>query len=411
MERRKKLRIVCVFLAVLLFALSGCSKNGQGNGPTGEPNQENPGKENPNDKSPEENRHENETPGSANPGEDTTGEDTTGEDNPGDTEAPVVMRGDYSDKVLDRSLVDGKFAVYFLGSDVVYTSYSYSQKAGDCVLLIAPDGTTMLYDCGKPISAAYYVYALQQLGIKKIDYFVNTHPHVDHCGGFALIARYFDIGQVYLPCAVDAYEHPQSQGGSTVAMMNTIKELGIPYSYLKEGDSFPFSSDINVKVYNPPEDMDFDNINPNEWSLVLKFVYKNSSVLLAGDCGNNEAKLGRASESVLAARYGSELQADVSKCNHHGDGNVNGNTMAGSKEWISTVNSKIFVAQNNQFTDEKNFFMHTSTGASVFHNGLDGTVLVYTSGDGTYEVQVEMERNNPDYFGSIGATEGHKTVQ
>ena len=321
------------------------------------------------------------------------------------------MRGEYSNKVLDRSLTEGKFAVYFLGSDVLYSSYSYTQRGGDCVLLIAPDGTTMLYDCGKPISAAYYVYALQQLGIKKIDYFVNSHPHVDHMGGFSLISRYFDIGHVYLPCAVDAYENPETQGGSATVMMNIIKERKIPYSYLTEGDSFQFSSDINVKVYNPPADLDFDNINANEWSLVLKFVYKNSSVLLGGDCGDNEAKLGRATETELVAKYGSELHADVSKCNHHGDGNVNGNTKAGSKGWISAVNSKIYVAQNNQFTDEKNFFMHTATGASVFHNGLDGTVLVYTAGDGTYEVQVEAERNNAAYFGDAGTVDGHKTVK
>ena len=321
------------------------------------------------------------------------------------------MRGEYSDKVLDRSLVEGKFAVYFLGSDVMYTSYSYTQRGGDSVLLIAPDGTTMLYDCGKPVSAAYVVYALQKLGVKKIDYFVNSHPHVDHCGGFTLVARHFDIGQVYLPCAVDAYENPESQGGSVMAMMDTIKERNIPYSYLAEGDSFQFGPDISVKVYNPPSDMDFGNINANEWSLALKLVYKNASVLLAGDCGNNEAKMGRASESVLVAKYGSELESDVSKCNHHGDGNVNGNTKAGSKEWVNTVNSKIYVAQNDQFTDEKNFFTHTASGASVFHNGLDGTVLVYTAGDGTYEVQVEAERSNADYFGSTGTTDGHKTVK
>lgn len=326
-------------------------------------------------------------------------------------ENTVYMRAQYADKVLDRSKVEGKFAVYFMGSDVHYTSYSYTQKGGDSVFLIAPDGTTMLYDCHKPISTAYVVYALQQLGVEKIDYYVNSHPHVDHMGGFSLIARYFEIGHMYVPGAKEAYENPETEGGSVATMMKEIKELGIPYSYLVEGDSFKFSSDIDVKVYNPPADMDFKNIDANEWSLLLKFVYKDSSVLLGGDLGNNEPKLGRASESELVAKYGSELQADVSKCNHHGDGNVNGNTMAGSKEWIAAVNSKIYVASNSQFTDEKNYFTHTASGAEVYHTGLDGTVLVYTSGDGIYDVQLEMERNNSEYFGSTGAEDGHVTVK
>lgn len=362
MRERKSLRIVSIVLIILLLCLSGCGQTGQ---------------ELASDK----------------------GEET------------VFMKYDYSDKVLDRSQVEGKFAVYFLGSDVHYSSYSYSQKGGDSVLLIAPDGTTMLYDCTKPISAAYVVYALQELGIEKIDYFVNSHPHVDHMGGFPLVARYFDIGHVYFPGAIDAYENPATQGGSCVAMMKELKEKNIPYSYLVEGDSLEFTSDIQVKVYNPPADLDFDNIDGNEWSLVLKFIYKDASVLLGGDCGNNKDKLGRATEDELVAKYGNELQADVSKANHHGDGNVNGNTQAGTKGWIAATASKIYVASNTQFTDEKNWLLHKVTGAATYHTGLDGTVLIYTTGDGTYDVQLEMERNNPEYFGDTGAKDGHVTIK
>lgn len=372
MKVKKCLRIVSVFMALLLLLLTGCNKAGQEETLSGK-----------------------------------TDQNATAENG----ESTVYMRADYSDKLLDRSKVEGKFAVYFLGSDVLYSSYSYTQKGGDSVFLIAPDGTTMLYDCGKPIDSAYVVYALQQLGVEKIDYFVNSHPHVDHMGGFRLISRYFEIGHIYVPGAKEAYENPETEGGSAAAMMEEIKEKGIPYSYLVEGDSFKFSSAIDVKVYNPPADMDFANIDGNEWSLLLKFVYKDSSVLLGGDLGNNEAKLGRASETELVAKYGSELQADVSKSNHHGDGSVNGNTMAGSKDWINTVKSKIYVACNTQFTDEKNYFTHVASGAEVYHTGLDGSVLVYTSGDGTYDVQLEMERNNPDYFGNTGAKDGHVTVK
>lgn len=372
MRKRNRLRIVSVFLTILILCLSGCHQTEQ---------------------------------------KETALVQGTESDSGATGEETVYMRYDYSDKVLERSQVDGKFAIYFLASDVHYSSYSYTQKGGDSVLLIAPDGTTLLYDCSKPISTAYVVYALQQLGIEKIDYFVNSHPHVDHMGGFSLVARYFDIGHVYFPGAKDAYEHPETQGGSCAAMMDEIKTRNIPYSYLVEGDSFQFSSDIQVKVYNPPADLDFDNIDANEWSLALKFVYKEASVLLAGDCGNNKDKLGRATEHELVAKYGSELQADVSKCNHHGDGNVNGNTKAGTKEWIAATNSKIYVACNDQFTDEKNWLLHKATGAATYHTGLDGTVLVYTSGDGTYDVQLEMERNNSEYFGSTDAEAGHLTVK
>lgn len=395
MKRRKWIRRVSILMAVLLLFLTGCGQKKQDGNHSSKSDKTNIG----------ENKAEEDNDGDDGAESKENGENKVNE------KVSVFMRAAYSDKVLDRSQVKGEFAVYFLGSDVLYNSYTYTQRGGDSVLLIAPDGTTMLYDCLKPVSAAYVVYALQKLGIEKIDYFVNSHPHVDHMGGFSLLTRYIEIGHVYLPGAKAAYENPETLGGSCYTMMREIKERNIPYSYLVEGDSFKFSKDINVKVYNPPADLAFDSMNENEWSLALKFVYKKASVVLAGDCGNNKDKLGRSTEAELAAKYGSELQADLSKCNHHGDGNVNGNTKAGSKEWIAATNSKIYVASNNQFTDEKNWFMHRATGAEVYHTGLDGTIRVSTSGDGTYDVQVEMDRNNPDYFGDTGAKNGHVKVK
>ncbi len=405
MGRKKRFRFVCVFLVLLLLFLSGCTAAGQESGSGSGSQQENGS--NDNQKKDEEGNKDpdnEETDNNKEPkGEDPDSEKT-------DSKTVLYGGGAYSDIILDRSLTEGKFAVYFFRTDANYSSYTGSAKGGDSVLLIAPDGTTMLYDCSTVLNDAYIVYALQQLGIEKLDYFVNSHPHLDHLGGFSLLARYIKIGHVYMPIGEEAYNDVTVEGGFPTLFMETIKEYGIPYSALSEGDTFQFSPDISVKVYNPPADLDLENVDENEWSLALKFVYKNASVLLAGDCGNNEAKLGRATESELVAKYGSELQADVSKMNHHGDGDVSGNTKAGSAVWRNAVNSKIYVGMRSSVTSEKTFLSYMTTGAKAFHSALDGTVLVYTTGDGTYEVQVERERNN-DYYGHYDTVDGHMTVR
>ena len=40
---------------------------------------------------------------------------------------------------------------------------------------------------------------LQDLGIKKIDILIGTHPHDDHMGGMAKVIRKFEIGVLYTP--------------------------------------------------------------------------------------------------------------------------------------------------------------------------------------------------------------------
>lgn len=388
MKRGNWRRLFCISVAFLLLFLTGCEKTETGDASAVDTENE-------------------EIVVDINETSEQTDDDVTA-----DSEVEIYGGGAYSDIIFDRKAIKNQFAVYFLRSEISYKSQSWSGKGGDSVLLIAPDGTTMLYDCSTALNGAYIAYALQELGIEKIDYFVNSHPHIDHLGGFSILARYFDIGHIYLPPSVEAYANVVGEGGYVAAFMKEVQEKNIPYSYLAEGDTFTFGKDVNVKVYNPPADMVFDDsvIDGNEWSLLLKFVYKDSSVLLGGDLGNNEVKLGRASETVLAEKYGSELQADVSKMNHHGDGYANGNTKAGSKEWLNVVQSKIYVGMYGSLSDERSWYTYVSTGAETFHTALDGTVLVYTNGNGQYEVQAERERNN-DYYGKQDSTNGRMTVK
>lgn len=392
MKKRKFARIISLILIVPLLLLPGCSKSGdvesKDNNETEANSQEGLLGQYTSKSEDEENKNNNET----------------------ETNSQEGLLEQYTSVVLDRSLVEGKFAVYFLRSAVAHSSYTGRSDGGDSALFISPDGKTLLYDCNTIMNSSYIAYALQELGIKRIDYFVNSHPHIDHLGGFRTIARYFEIGQVYLPSNEAQYDDILEEGGYTKAFLDTIKENNIPYTFLKAGDTFQFGNDVRVNVYNPPEDLDFDNVDENEWSLLLKFVYKDSSVLIGGDIGNNGTKLGRNTESELLAKYGSELQADVAKMNHHGESKA---TKSGSREWRETVNPKIWVGMRTVFQDDEQFLRYGINGEKTFHSALDGTVLVYTSGNRTYEVQVERERieDVAAVYGTNELVNGHVTVK
>ena len=68
---------------------------------------------------------------------------------------------------------------------------------GDSILLERPDGTHVLVDGGSQYSGRYVVVpALRYLGISKLDWVINSHPHADHAGGLTEVLKNMEIGQV-----------------------------------------------------------------------------------------------------------------------------------------------------------------------------------------------------------------------
>lgn len=333
------------------------------------------------------------------------GNKTEESSNDKDDKIVSVVGSEYRELICERSKTEGKFAVYFISTQTRNVQWTNTDLAtGDSVLLIAPDGTTMLVDASVPIAAREVVTLLQDLGIEKIDYFVNSHGHVDHCGGFATVARYFEIGHVYSPNDVVLYYGGASPVYSR-SFMKEVEELGISHTYLAEGDTFQFGQDVKVDIYNPPVDYDYSaGINANESSLVMKFTYGDSTLLLTGDIGDDGVGYKRATETELAEKYGNALQADITKMNHHGQ-----NTSS-SDIWRSTVNAKLIVAQTDFVRDEMVVLKYLSEDTETLLNCFDGTVLVYTTGDGTYDVQVEAERYT-DNYGTLDTVDGHFRIE
>ena len=90
--------------------------------------------------------------------------------------------------------------------------------------------------------------------------------------------------------------------------------------------------------------------------------------------------------------------------------NDQGSKEANSKDWIATVNAKIAVGERNLVENDLVLGRYAMRVQATLHTAIDGTCLVYTAGDGTYEVQVEKERIGGTYL-DLNAQEGHLTVQ
>ena len=67
---------------------------------------------------------------------------------------------------------------------------------GDSILIISPEGKTVLFDAGDEKNGKKVVEALRANGVQQLDYFIATHTHPDHVGGAAEVFSNFKVTTV-----------------------------------------------------------------------------------------------------------------------------------------------------------------------------------------------------------------------
>lgn len=302
----------------------------------------------------------------------------------------------YRESVFDLSVTKGSFACYYFRSNYTRPRPVGNFYSGDAALLVAPDGTTMLIDFNMAPVTSHVVDSLQRLGISELDYVMASHTDEDHCGGYKTLLSNIKVGHVYVSDD-PYYKSTEYKAGRFLAM---AVEQGASYSILKGGMEVDFGG-VTMKVYSPTADYEWPasptSAQRNDASLVVKFVYGESSFLFAGDI--NSAK-----EIQLTEMYGEELQADVVKMDHHGLKSSN------SKKWYETIQPKLACGMaavvHSSEVLERFMIMDIPFTLSV----LDGATVVWTDGDGVYDVQVEKDRED-SYFGVLPTTDGHFQIK
>jgi competence protein ComEC len=183
---------------------------------------------------------------------------------------------------------------------------------GDSLLLITPDGKTLLVDGGGfgggprqttqefDIGEEVVSPALWARGIRHLDAVALSHAHSDHMGGLPAVLRNFHPDELWVGNnpRVDAYN----------ALLDEATGLHVRIRTMHAGDAFSFGSS-QVGVLAP-----FPNYLPgaepaNNDSLVLHVGYDATSVLLEGDA---EAPI----EDAMLAQPG--LGSTLLKVGHHG---------------------------------------------------------------------------------------------
>jgi competence protein ComEC len=293
-------------------------------------------------------------------------------------DAATAGRADRSAQVLGQAPERGKLTGYFFKLTLAQDS-STDEKSGDSALLVSPEGQTMLIDSGSPDCYSQVSGYLETLGIRRLDYVVATHPHIDHIGSMAEILARFSVGRLYMSRLV----YPTS---IYAGLMSAAKRLNVPVSYLQEGSVLSFGDSVAVKVLNPEPEIIYYEGYPanstqfiNNHSLVLRFGFGAATMLFMGD-------LYSSGEAELMQKYGPELKADLVKAGHHGS------DTSSSKSFIKAVSPKIVVMTHDRLASLAVYKNYRKAQAAVYLTALDGCVKVSVDSGGSWSTVTQFDR-------------------
>jgi competence protein ComEC len=188
---------------------------------------------------------------------------------------------------------------------------------GDSLLLITPDGKTLLmdgggfgggprqapqdFDIGEEVVSA----ALWSRGIRHLDAVALSHAHSDHMGGLPAVLRNFHPDELWVG------NNPHSAPYD--ALLGEAAGLHVRLRSFRAGDALSFGG-TEIEVLAPFSDYQPGLEASNNDSMVLRVAYGATSVMLEGDA---EAPI----EDAMVAQAmlpGRDLKGTLLKVGHHG---------------------------------------------------------------------------------------------
>lgn len=183
------------------------------------------------------------------------------------------------------------------GSNLSVTFFDVGK--GDCILIESSE-SAILIDTGYEENGEEIVEKLKKRGIESLQYLILTHPDKDHIGGADYIIKQLNVLEIIeTDCEVDSNDYKEYK-------MEAAKQ-GVTILTLKETEEIAFGK-AKIFIYPPIHVEDYEG--ENDFSLVTKLVYGETSFLFTGDAQEN-----RMDEIVTQIP---DIESTLLKVPHHG---------------------------------------------------------------------------------------------
>jgi competence protein ComEC len=293
---------------------------------------------------------------------------------------------------------------------------------GDSILIISPDGKTVLIDAGDTGKGKVVLEALKRYNVQQLDYFVATHPHPDHMGGADEVFKAIkvlnvidngqgpDVPESFVaqskpaapaaPRKKPAAKKPDRSSAITKfydEYKEAVAQSGANYEKAEAGKRYDIGGGARLIILAPIEPLfTRDQIKtggnlPNANSIVIRLDYGDFSMLLPGDAEE------QTEHRMLTKDL--NLKANILKVAHHGS------KYATSQDFLTRVKPEVAIiscGEWNRYGHPSQVVLDRLRSANVklYRTDLHGEITITTKGkENDYVVKTAKEAKSDIWIG------------
>lgn len=244
---------------------------------------------------------------------------------------------------------------------------------GDAIYIESPTGAQVVVDGGPGSALLRQLPKVMPRFDRSIDALIETHPDLDHIGGFVdVVGRY----------RVEAFVEPgiPKDTESATVLEQKITDNTIPRYIARRGMVLDLGGGASLEVLYPDRDVSRLNENiANEGCVVARLVYKEVSALLTCDMSEEM-------EKQLLQLGAEDLESDILKVAHHGSKYSSSDAFVAA---VAPAFAAISVGARNTYGHPGQRTLDTlaAYGAHVLRTDQEGTIVFKSDGNSVWRVE------------------------